>query len=421
MCIRDRYQYPNIIYREMETSLTNCMVHRRPNEMHCAACNTFLCLECMAAHKTEQHKPRYVHLMQHAMIYTLPQIELLKGFVESSESELESEAKILVKGLSELAPEINETVNLYFQRFEQLKATVKLLRSCAKYTLQNDYKESMKKRLLIEKKQLEKFIKAKDSKELLRLVQKVEEEAKVVKNQETSQDLIVALRKAIVEIKGINMYKSILSSARSLTTKCSLFRLNNYQKDWTCDRRYFSSKMYLSADGLTFGNTASNGYPAIIGTVPFDTGLYAYEVIPIGLDCNEKEGFGIIDRDKYLAAYNKDKITPAVHSQMIGFLYRKDARNMRAVKITDMRMNEKYYVRVNIPELTVTIEGPGVELTATLKAGVAYYPCFSCGCSNNKMKIRPLNSFYEGLAKESCGLMKFALRPVVRIDCIFYI
>ena len=156
-------------------------------------------------------------------------------------------------------------------------------------------------------------------------------------------------------------------------------------------------QMSLSEDGLTYGNTATNGYPAIIGTLPFDSSLYAFEVIPTSLDCKGKEGFGIISKDDYLNAYESDKATPTVYNSMIGLMYRQEAKNMDVKEIRDMEMGSKYYVRVNIPELYVTIEGPGTKLKAELKSGIVYYPCFSCGCSNNKLKIRPLEYFEEGM------------------------
>ena len=89
-------------------------------------------------------------------------------------------------------------------------------------------------------------------------------------------------------------------------------------------------------------------------------------------------------------AYESDKATPTVYNSMIGLMYRQEAKNMDVKEIRDMEMGSKYYVRVNIPELYVTIEGPGTKLKAELKSGIVYYPCFSCGCSNNKLKIRPL-------------------------------
>jgi len=383
----------------MEESLINCVVHKRLNEIHCTECNTFLCLECIAGHKTETHKAKYVHVMHHAKSQTLHKIDSLKTSVENSESKLEIEAKELVEGINKLAPEINETVNLYMERFEKLKGTMKVLMSCIKYSLKGDYKENVRKSLEIEKKQLQRLIKAQDVKELLKLTQKIEEETKVAKNQERSQDLLLALRSEVREIKDSNVYKSILVSAKSLVAKSNIYRLSNYQKDWTCDRKYLSIKMYLSPDNLTFGNTATNGYPGIIGTMAFDIGLYAYEAIPVGLDCNEKEGFGIIEKDAYLEAHKSDPVTPIVYNKMIGFLYRKEARNMTVEKIKEMSMNEKYYVRVNIPDLLMTINGPGVKLSTHLKPGVVYYPCFSCGCSNNRIKIRPLSHFEENMTK----------------------
>eukprot|EP00831_Metopus_contortus_P072397 TRINITY_DN6606_c0_g1_i1.p2 TRINITY_DN6606_c0_g1~~TRINITY_DN6606_c0_g1_i1.p2 ORF type:complete len:140 (+),score=20.56 TRINITY_DN6606_c0_g1_i1:182-601(+) len=123
---------------------------------------------------------------------------------------------------------------------------------------------------------------------------------------------------------------------------------------------------------------------------------FGYEVIPTSLDCNENEGFGIIEHSKYISVFRTNPETPEVYSEMIGFLYSNVAKNMSVNSISEMRMGSKYYVRVIKTENKVTITGPGVSLYADLKPDVHYVPCFSCGCSSNRLQIRPLTDIDEG-------------------------
>eukprot|EP01022_Parablepharisma_sp_SALTPOND_P008208 TRINITY_DN135387_c0_g1_i1.p2 TRINITY_DN135387_c0_g1~~TRINITY_DN135387_c0_g1_i1.p2 ORF type:complete len:389 (+),score=56.79 TRINITY_DN135387_c0_g1_i1:105-1271(+) len=381
---------------ETEPILYTCLTHNRANEIYCTVCKSYLCPECVSTHKTESHKPKYLHIMQYAPTQVIPKMDLLLNSTKESEKVVETEAKELVSGLERLAPQVKEAANMYFERVKVLKKVVNTLSSYLKQRPKGTPLENITKGLNEDKKRLEKFIKEKKDVDLLKLTQRIEEEANLAEKQEKVPELIGQLKEAIHTMEDMSVYKATIASAKALTAKCNLYRLTQYVKDWKCDRQFFSSKMYLSEDNLTFGNTASNGYPAIIGDVPFDSGLYAYEVIPHSLDCSGREGFGIIEREKYIAKFNSDRLTPDVSNDMMGFFYRGEAKNLRVIKVCNMQMDQKYYVKVNIPELYVTIKGPGVELVGELKSGVAYAPCFSCGCSNNRLKIRPLDDFYEG-------------------------
>eukprot|EP00831_Metopus_contortus_P084147 TRINITY_DN9477_c0_g5_i3.p2 TRINITY_DN9477_c0_g5~~TRINITY_DN9477_c0_g5_i3.p2 ORF type:complete len:200 (-),score=14.01 TRINITY_DN9477_c0_g5_i3:172-771(-) len=181
-------------------------------------------------------------------------------------------------------------------------------------------------------------------------------------------------------------------SVANILAKARTFKLLNCFSEWKCDRRYFNSSMKLSEDDLVFGNTANSGFPAIIGSVPPEAKLFGYEVIPTNLECDSREGFGIIDYSRYVTIFNNNNQTPEVYTDMIGFLYSSVARNMEINSLSAMKMGSKYYVKVNKYEGKVTITGPSLKLTAEIKADVHYVPVFSCGCSNNQLKIRPLLS-----------------------------
>eukprot|EP00831_Metopus_contortus_P061955 TRINITY_DN5388_c0_g1_i1.p1 TRINITY_DN5388_c0_g1~~TRINITY_DN5388_c0_g1_i1.p1 ORF type:complete len:213 (-),score=30.27 TRINITY_DN5388_c0_g1_i1:38-676(-) len=191
------------------------------------------------------------------------------------------------------------------------------------------------------------------------------------------------------------MYDEAMRAGQNLLTKCQSLRLVQYHSKWVLEKAYISHKMKLSEDDLTYQPTVSNGYPAIIANFAADSGLFAYEVIPTNLCCNGKEGFGIIERDKYLAAKVADPVTPTVHSHMIGLFHPNEARKMEVEHITNIISGAKYIVKCNLIDHILTITGPGILLSANLDPGIFYTPCFSCGCTRNRLKVRPLLSFDE--------------------------
>jgi len=375
--------------------LYQCLEHKRLNEIYCSACKTYMCPECVSNHKTPNHKPKYLHVMQYGPQQVIPKIDVLVGSATESSEKIENEAKDLVSGLEKLAPRIKEAANVYLTRANQLKVLITTLKGFMKQEPKGINPENMSKGITEDKKKLERLIKEKKTEELLKLTQRIEEEAALTEKQEKVPDLVIQLKEAIMIMQDMAKAKAAISAAKALLAKCNMYKMTQYENNWKCDRKYYSSKMFLSEDNLTFGNTATNGYPALIGDLPFDTGLYAFEVIPTSLECTGKEGFGIIEREKYISIWNKDKTTPTAHQDMMGYFYRNEAKNMKVEKICDMKMGTKYYVKVNIPELICTITGPGVSLKGELKPGVTYVPCFSCGCSSNRIKIRPLDDYDE--------------------------
>eukprot|EP00831_Metopus_contortus_P059319 TRINITY_DN51309_c0_g1_i1.p2 TRINITY_DN51309_c0_g1~~TRINITY_DN51309_c0_g1_i1.p2 ORF type:complete len:174 (-),score=18.18 TRINITY_DN51309_c0_g1_i1:33-554(-) len=109
----------------------------------------------------------------------------------------------------------------------------------------------------------------------------------------------------------------------------------------------------------------------------------------------EKKVFGIIEREMYLEAYGRDPTTPTAHVQMIGVFHPGEVHNMKAETSTNLIYGARYVVKCNLVDHLVTIKGPGLSLYANLVPGVSYTPCFSCGCTSNQFKIRPLVSFDE--------------------------
>ena len=375
-------------------TLINCAKHTTPRDIYCTACSTFLCAECVSDHGTESHKPKYMYILQYAPSVVLPKLHTLFKSASEQARNAESDYEELQAGLKEMLPLLKDAAEEHAQSAAYLKALGAKLMSCSKQKIKGNCVDNMTAVLKDDKDMLMKAVTEKKLKDAIRLAQKLEEEMDLVSKHTTAVDLLERLKAQLAELDRIDLIKGVVTAAGKIATKYSLMKITRYVSDWKCDRKYLSSKMSLSEDCLTYGNTASSGYPAIIGDVPFDNATYAFEVIPENLDCT-KEGFGIIEADKYYAAQKSDSVTPTVYDNMLGYFYNGTAKNMTSTKICEIKSGSKYFVRVDMTNLTMSLTGPGVALSATLNPGTVYFPCFSCGCTKNKIKIRPLISFDE--------------------------
>ena len=372
-----------------------CVKHNGPNDIYCTVCSTFICAECISDHGVaDSHKPKYMYILQYAANSTLPKLDALKKKSHEQARNADSEFEELQNGLKELLPVLKEAADTHVQTAAHLKGLGAKLANCAKQKIKGNCADNMNAKLKADKEALQKAIAEKNQKNVLQLAQRLDEEIQLVSKQITATNLMELLKAQLLELNQVDTLKGVVNAAKAISTKYSLWKVTSYIKEWKCDRKYLSSKMSLSEDGLVFGNTASSGYPAIIGDVPFDYATYAFEVIPENLDCS-KEGFGIVEASKYFAAYKTDAVTPTVFSDMLGLFYNGDAKNMTIERIRSLESGAKYFIRVNMNDLTMTLTGPGVSLKANLQSNTIYYPCFSCGCTKNKIRIRPLNSFDE--------------------------
>jgi len=380
----------------MKAQIQKCLDHGRLNEIFCNGCKKFICARCLSFHEPHNTEGEYIHVLKYAQDKITPIFDSLIESAAERERNIEKESVEVITRLQEIMPRLTEAITLQQKKLIELKSITERLKDyCNQATTERISENSIINGIITDKEKLEKALKDKDVSETLKLSVKIRVDQTLTKEKVHVKDLMKNLDNAMKELKEQTELERALATINGVLVKCNSLQLIPYINDWRCDRAYLSTKMYLSEDGLTFGNTATNGYPAIIGNVPFDSGLYAFEVIPHGLECAKKEGFGIIEKEKYLAAFARDATTPTVGEDMIGFLYSKEYKNMKAIRAGEMRMDTKYYVKVNIPELTVVIFGPDLLLKANLKPNVVYYPCFSCGCSNNRITIRPLTTYNE--------------------------
>lgn len=291
-------------------------------------------------------------------------------------------------------PKLTEIITIQEKKFQNLQKMLKQLKVFSQHTSKGSFGDVMIKGLQSDKKNCEKAMSDKNPELALKIALKVQAEALINQISVSPSDLVKQMEIDIKKLDELKLYEQALIAASMMLTKCASLRMMHTDFNWKVDRKMLSSKLTLSEDGLTLGNSASNGYPGAVGTMPFiDGGMYAFRVTPQSLQCSNKEGFGIIEADKWKAAHKKDSVTPLVHDDMIGFLYSNTAKNMKSDTIESMKMDQKYYVRVNLVDYNVNITGPGLSLHADLKSGTEYYPCFSLGCSSNKLLIKPLENY----------------------------
>eukprot|EP00831_Metopus_contortus_P013048 TRINITY_DN15264_c0_g1_i3.p1 TRINITY_DN15264_c0_g1~~TRINITY_DN15264_c0_g1_i3.p1 ORF type:complete len:146 (+),score=29.32 TRINITY_DN15264_c0_g1_i3:24-461(+) len=75
----------------------------------------------------------------------------------------------------------------------------------------------------------------------------------------------------------------------------------------------------------------------------------------------------------------------------IGLFHNNTVKGMETISGNSCTSGSKYIVKVDMVEHFMIIKGPSCHLKATLKVDTEYVPCFSLGCRNNKMIIKPLD------------------------------
>jgi len=368
-----------------------CIVHKHATEIYCSTCKSYLCLECLSSHNSSCSSPEYVHVFKRAEKIIIPKIDNLSKSI-SSDTEITKEITSLVRELNSTVPKLKKTVREHDEIVKLLKELTGRMKGYMGTAKFQHIADQMRISLTHDKKKLESVLKKEDDKQVVALTKKILSLEESKKNENSEKELIPKIKKDIKRLDYLKTYDAIINDLQFLAARCQRLKLCNYIIGWTLDRKYLTRKMTLSNDGLTYGNSASDGYPGIIGTIPFDSGICLFKVTPSGLNCAGKEGFGIIEYDKYLEKVKKDPTTPAVHDDMIGFFYQNLEKRMKAIKKAVMTMNSPYIVKVDLNNYVMSIKGNNTHLETELKPGVLYVPCFSCGCTDNKFVIEVLDS-----------------------------
>jgi len=368
-----------------------CLLHQRVTEIYCSACKSYLCIECLNAHDLSCDSTKYIHVFKHAEQFALPRFDKMTEEL-TSDKEINNEAENLVKELAAVVPDLKSVANEHIQSMNILKNLAKQLESMAAPTRVQPISEQMRAGLTNDKKSLENAIKSENLECVIKLTKKIIGEAEITRKENLEKEAFAQIKSAISSMSYTSKYKETIDNLQALAIRCQRLRLCGYITNWKIDRKYLSRKMTLSEDGLEYGNSASDGYPCIIGDTPIETGICIFEVIPTGLNCTAKEGFGIIEYNTYLDKVKADPVTPICNEQMMGVFYSNSIKRMDAKQSGTMQMGSAYRVRVDMGNLTCTIKGPNIEATGKLDANTVYVPCFSLGCSGNKLRIKIIDS-----------------------------
>ena len=366
-----------------------CSTHQRNLEIFCEVCKTFICKECLSFHDSSCSNAKYVHVFRHAEIKALPKLDKMLADKLSNE-EVKREAEGLQKGILELHPALRLLAQEHSQMTTMLKLLVKDLEGAVGAKRPKSIIEQIRSGIENDKKKLEEAIKNDDDEKLILLTKKIEGQKETMTKGKFEKAAMEKVKEQVKSLSYITGYKEINRILQKLATRSRRLQLTSYMGDWKCDKKYLSSKMKLSENGLEYSLSTSNGYPAMIGDTPIDNGICLFEVVPSGLDCTSKEGFGIIELSKYLEKQKKDPVTPTVYEDMIGFLHSDTVRGMTVVTKTNIKMGGRYLIKVDMNSMTMVLKGEGTHLRATLTPGAVYVPCFSCGCTANKIVIKPL-------------------------------
>lgn len=377
------------------SKIWNCLNHNRVTELYCKTCKTYVCPECVTTHYKDGHTPALIHVLDYAPTVTLPTLDRLIERTNKEDSKVNLQVTDFISTMNGFLPKLKDLLK---SRMEAIALLQSLAHQMENYTVpvkQQLFVDRIRQGLTLDKKKLEEALTKKDLQTVVNLTMKVIAEGKTTGGEAKDKAIINNVKKTIIGLNDTNVYKSILNYLQTLNFKCQHLRLNQSITEWKCDRKYLTTKMTLSEDGLTYGNQAGNGYPAIIGDTPLDSGIMAFEVIPAGLCCKGKEGFGLIEFNKYKSKFAADSVTPTVYDDMIGLFYDGTVKGMSILVGPSLKNGEKYIVKADMATLELTITGPNCKVRGTLKADTTYVPCFSCGCRANKLTIKPIEAYND--------------------------
>jgi len=372
-----------------------CIHHSRSTDIYCKGCKKYICPECLTTHSSDGHKQDLVHIFDYSSQVAVPILDHLLKDINRNDSELNLNAIEFVATLNNFVPLLRDSIIEHEERIVLLKSLTAQIESFIGPLKQGSYTDRIRSGLIVDKMKLEQALREKDLKTVVTITKKIEAEKEISGGEERDKAIISRIKSSLEPLKDLNIYKDLLDSVQKLSFKCQHMRLNMCVTGWKLDKKYLTRKMTLTEDGLTYGNQAGNGYPAIIGDTPVDYGVIAYEVHASGLCCSGKEGFGMIDYKKYKEKYAADEITPTAYSEMLGLFYNNVATNMTVVSGSSFTNNEKYTVVANLITLTMIIKGPNCHLRADLLPDVFYVPCFSSGCRGNKIVVTPIEVYND--------------------------
>ncbi len=379
----------------MESKIWKCNVHGRPLELYCNSCKTYICAECLSTHSASCPAADYDHVFGRAQKIALPKLQQLLAQNEQVGPQFEDESVSLLTNLCNIITPLKTTVTEHAESAEKLNELVLNVEKFAQANQKANFQERKKKQLEALKKQLQEALTEQNLAAVSQLTHRALAEGEVQKGSKEEAKIATALKTDIKGLNYLDTYKSMAEDLQRILAQCDRLRLNKSVFNWKCDRRYVSSKLSVAENGLEIRCSESGGYAAVVGDTPIDYGVLVYEVTASGLCCNGKEGFGVIEVGKFRELYSVNSKTQNAHDYMIGLMCGDMPKSMLVLTGKELLLDVPYVVSINMCDHVMNIKGPGTLLTTELESGVAYVPCFSLGCTNNVMKIKPLEAMEE--------------------------
>eukprot|EP01022_Parablepharisma_sp_SALTPOND_P026608 TRINITY_DN64480_c0_g1_i1.p1 TRINITY_DN64480_c0_g1~~TRINITY_DN64480_c0_g1_i1.p1 ORF type:complete len:473 (+),score=18.53 TRINITY_DN64480_c0_g1_i1:130-1419(+) len=376
----------------MESGIYTCPAHGKLNELVCETCGRYLCPECITNHTLECPNASYNHVFGYASTKTLTTLKYMEDHVKKNSEETKQEYKVIMASVEGLSAKLSKVACVYSVNLKRIESLLKKLGVTGLFRNESENcAKNVIKTLEAQKSQLIQALKENKRREVLKITQSVEAFQAA---ESIGMPFLKDLKQgAYLLEETTKLSASAIDNTKSLIAKLHRVGTTQYCKDWKCDRNYYNDRMHLSKTCLKFGCESRSGPVAIIGDKAISEGLMAFEVTPIRLEGKGKDGFGVIELDKFLAYWLKDKPPVLIEDHIIGLLYPNVPKNMTGIVGKNIVLNSKYYVQVNMSTGTVRITGNEVSLYGNLKFGVEYVPCFVCGQYKSKMSIKPLSSF----------------------------
>jgi len=395
----------------MEYDPNKCIFHNKDIEVACITCDSYMCPYCVSDHGKQCSNPNFTHILGYASMKTMNILDnLLKK--NSTQTEKEKTESVNIQNLLlKLSTHMEKTAAQYSLIIKQIeKLSKRLTETQIIKSGPENSAESNVRGLEMNKKQLQNALKKNDIKSTCKIVQIIDSYEKAT-SERVDNDLIIntlhdgekilskALHAADISIcdaKGLSAKYRHLSNVKELNSK------------WKLDNKYKPKDSYISDNLLRCGNSAQTKYSVFIGDLPISEGYMAYEINPNKLTTEKKEGFGIVEFDKFIE-YHTGKITiDNLLKHFIGCFYKNAPMNMSAAKGAGLQTNCKYYVKIDCVTGSLRISGKGISYSADIMMGTTYVPCFIAYSQKSKMTIRPLSNYCEdednSLKKETTKL-----------------
>ncbi len=372
-----------------------CQKHARPLEVYCTRCKSQICPECISTHESPAcPEPDFDHVFKHAAEASVPKLDGLIKEAASLGPEHDVESTDLLTSLYNIITPLKRLVDEHTDYMEKLKAGFKQIESYAK-SVQKAKKTSAEAELQQCKKRLQAAVSSQNISETIRVLKKIDAERGKQVDKGADKALVMNVAGKLKDEKPVEDLRKLAEEVQKVLFKCQRLRLNFSVFNWRCDRKYLSPKLALSEDGLEITCIQGTNYACIIGDTPIDYGIMVFEVTSSGLCCSGKEGFGVIEYDTFRDIYAANPNLPSAYDHMIGLMQGDVAKGMVILTGNELLLDVPFTVSINMCDHVLNVKGPGTLLTAELKSGVRYVPCFSLGCTRNKFTIRPLEALFD--------------------------